>query len=253
MFKTAKLATLVCALLCCEAELSAQPTGDFGQPEDSVFVDEFLPWLKDGFDALTGQRIPPASPYTDDERTLRDLAYAILQPPELSEPSRFTIAGADFFDLWNRWIVGPQPFDVRSYAENLIARPSRSSAARYAQLIDDIRADAGRVVPFFSMANRVLEADAARTGSFQYVPRLPGETFELARIRVAENRGLIDRVYDRFRERIESYRYALETLLVLLPSPNAVEAERALYALEDRLKRMTSPAAPVAAGGLISK
>ena len=91
--------------------------GDFGRPQESIFVDEFLPWLKDGFDSFTGQSVP-AAPYTDDERTLRDLAYAIIQPPEVSDPSRFTIAGADFFELWNRWIVGPQPFDVRSYADH---------------------------------------------------------------------------------------------------------------------------------------
>ena len=200
-----------------------------------------------------------AAPYTDDERTLRDLAYAILQPPQVSHPSRFTVAGADFFELWNHWIVGPHPFDVRSYAEYLIAKPYRSSTARYAQLIDDIRADALRVTPFFSMANRVLEADAVRARSFQLVSRLASEKFELARVRIAENRGLIDRAYDRFRERIASYRYALECLLVLTPSPNAVEAERALAVLEERLRRLTAPVAlvapapPVAAGVVISK
>ncbi len=142
---------------------------------------------------------------------------------------------------------------MRSYAECLIAKPYRSSAARYAQLIDDARADALRVTLFFSMANRVLEADAVRQQSFQFVSRLPGEKFALARARMAENHGLIDRVYDRFRQRIASYRYALEVLLLQLPSPNAVEAERALYVLEDRLRRMTTPAVPVAAAGLISK
>ena len=249
MFSTAKLAPLVCALLCGATQLAAEP-GDFGRPRESVFVDEFLPWLKNGVDSLTGLHAP-AAPYTDDERTLRDLAYAFLQPPESSD-WHFIVAGADFFELWDHWIVGPQPFDVRSYAEHLIAKPYRSSTARYARLIDDIRADAGRVTPFFSMANRVLEADAVRARGFQYVSRLPLETFDLARARVAENRELIDRVYDRFRERIASYRYALECLLVLTPSPNAVEAERALHALEDRLRRMTSPV-PVAAGGLITK
>jgi hypothetical protein len=84
VFRTAKLVTLVCALLCCATKLSAQLAGDFGRPEDSPFVDEFLPWLKDGFNSFTGQH-NPASPYTDDERTLRNLAYAILQPPK---PSR---------------------------------------------------------------------------------------------------------------------------------------------------------------------
>jgi hypothetical protein len=159
VFKPAKHATLVCIAICCAGELSAQPAGDFGRPQESIFVEEFLPWLRDGIDSLTGQSVP-VSPYTDDERTLRDLAYAIIQPPEVSDPSRFT--GADFFDLWNHWIVGPQPFDVRSYAEYLITKPYRSSAARYAQLIDDARADAVRVTPFFYMANRVLEADAVR-------------------------------------------------------------------------------------------
>jgi hypothetical protein len=250
VFRTAKLATLACALLCCESELSAEPAGDFGRPRESVFVDEFLPWLKDEADWLTGQRVT-AAPYTDDERTLRNLAYAILLPIESDEPSHLTLAGVDFVELWNRWVVAPQPIDVWSYAEYLIATPYRSSTARYARLIDDIRADIGRVPLFFSMANRVLEADAVRGRSFQYVS-LPGEKFDLARTRVAENRQFIDRVYVRFRERIASYRYALECLLVLTPSPNAVEAEHALYVLEDRLKRMTSPA-PVAANGLITK
>lgn len=258
MFRTAKFATFLCAALCCGTELAAEP-GDFGRPRESIFVDEFLPWLKDGFDSFTGQSVATA-PFTDDERILRDLAYAILQPPELSSRSRFTIAGVDFFELWSRWIVGPEPLDVRSYADHLIAKPYRSSTARYAQLIDDIRADAGRIGPFFSMANRVLEADTVRVSGFQYITRLPGGTFDLARIRVAENRGLIDQVYDRFRQRLESYRYALECLLVLTPSPFAVEAERALFVLEERLRRMTtpvivvrSPEAPIAPGGVISK
>ena len=86
MFRTAKLATLVYAVLCCEMELAAQPAGYFGRPQESIFVEEFLPWLKDGIDSLTGQSVP-ASHYTDDERTLRDLAYAIIQPPEVSDRS----------------------------------------------------------------------------------------------------------------------------------------------------------------------
>lgn len=246
----AKLALFACALLGGGPELAAE-SGDFGRPRESVFVDEFLPWLKDGFDGLTGQRVATA-PYTDDERTLRDLAYAILLPPEAEGPSRLTLAGIDFVELWNRWVVAPQPFDVRSYSEYLISTPYRSSTARYARLIDDIRADIGRVPPFFSMANRVVAADAIRARSFQFIS-LTREKLDLARARIAENRGFIDRVYDRFRERIAGYRYALEALMVLTPSPNAVEAERALFVLEDRLKRMTSPPPPVVAGGVISK
>ncbi len=249
--KAATLAIFAAAFLGGETELAAQPVGDFGRPQESVFVDEFLPWFKDETDWLMG-RSAAAAPYTDDERTLRNLAYAILLPIESEEPSHLTLAGVDFVELWNRWVLAPQPLDVRSYGEYLIARPYRSSTARYARLIDDIRADAGRVAPFFSMANRVVEADAIRGRSLQYISRVPGEKFDLARARIAENRGFMDRVYVRFRERIASYHYALECLMVLTPSPNAVEAERALFVLEDRLKRITSPV-PVAAGGLITK
>lgn len=228
----------------------AQPIGDFGRPRDSAFVDDFLPWLNDGAYWLTGRTIAIA-PYTDDERTLHNLAYAILLPPELESPSRLTLAGVDFIALWNRFFVEPPLFNVQSYAEYLIAKPYRSSTARYARLIDDIRADAGRVPLFFSMANRVLQSDAVRQRSFQFVA-LPGEKYGLARARVIENRQLMDQVYVRFRQRLASYRYALECLLVLTPSPMAVEAERALFVLEDRLKRMTLPV-PVAISGVISK
>jgi hypothetical protein len=46
-------------------ELAAQPASDFGRPQESIFVEEFLPWLRDGIDSLTGQSVP-ASPYTDE-------------------------------------------------------------------------------------------------------------------------------------------------------------------------------------------
>jgi len=250
--RRAFFATLVFAALCCGGKSSAEIIGDFGRPEDSVFVDEFLPWLKDGFDDFTGRHIATI-PYTDDERSLRNLAWTILQPLEVKDPSYFTVAGVDFAEWWHRWCGEPHPFDVRSYAEYLVNEPYRSSAARYARLIDDIRADAGRVTPFFSMANRVLEADAVRARSFQYVARFPADKFDLAHARVIENHGLMDAVYERFRQRIASYRYALEYLLVIVPSPNAVEAERALFSLEERLKRMTSPLPLAAASGPVTK
>src|SRR5262249_14653031 len=129
----------------------------------------------------------------------------------------------------------------------------RSSTSRYARLIDDIRADIGRVPLFFSMANRVLAADAVRARSFQFVSGLPPEHAELAQERIAENRLLMDQVYLRFRERIASYLYALASLVVLSPERIAVEAERALAVLEDRLKRITAPAPTVAVGPIISK
>src|SRR4029077_4634477 len=97
-----------------------------------------------------------------------------------------------------------------------------------------------------------------RRRSAQFVSHLPGNVLAAAGARTVENRQLIDVVYDGFRRRIASYRYALETLLVLTPSSKAVEAERAIFVLEERLRRMTTavtvvPAAPIAADILISK
>jgi hypothetical protein len=222
--------------------LLAEP-GDLGRPRETSFLEEHFPWLNRWLEGPGLQ--------TDDERRLCDLAYAVLLPPEVESPTRFTHGNADLIAWWNEWIAA-HPFDVQNYAKYLINKPYRSSTSRYARLIDDIRADIGRVPLFFSMANRVLEADAVRSRSFQFVSRFPPEHAELARERIAENRLLMDQVYERFRERIASYHYALESLLVLSPSPNAIEAERALAVLEDRLKRITAPAPePVVAGGAV--
>jgi hypothetical protein len=240
---------LFAALLCvafsaCTAR--AEPIGDYGRPEDSPFVDEFLPWLKDGWQEITGTAVPTA-PYTDDERTLRDRAYILLQPIELRFPSRLTLAGVDFIELWNL-VFDPPSYDVRSYGDALIARAYRSHSARYSQLIDDIRADTALVAPFFAIGQRVMDADGVRRKSFRYVSQ-SSVRIGMAQRRIDENRVLISEVYRRFGERIASYRYALETLLILTPSPAAVDAEKALHALEDRFRLVTAP--PIVSASVI--
>jgi hypothetical protein len=233
-----RFTALVCAVLCAASGARAESSGDYGRPRDSIFFDEFFPRLKGEVLDFTGLATP-AAPYTDDELQLRDQAYAILLPPDIRHRSLLTVAGVDFVELWNLLAV-ERPFDVRSYSDSLIAKPYRSSTARYARLIDDIRADAGRAGPFFALAYRVLDTDRIRQQSFQYV-RIAPDNYELARIRVGENRRLIAEVYRRFRERIASYRYALDTLIVLTPSPMAVEAERALRMLEALFAQLTAP------------
>lgn len=242
-------ATLLCTLV--SASAHAEPLGDYGRPEHSAFIDEFLPWLKEGWLDLTGQAVPVA-PFTDDEKLLRDRAYIVILPIEQRGHSRLTLAGVDFVELWVLIRNRPVVYDTRSYGNFLIAKAYRSHSARYSQLIDDIRADTGLVGPFFATAQRVLDADGVRQKSFRYVtPALAGR-IEVAQQRVAENRVLIAEVYRRFRERIASYRFALETLLVMTPSPAAVEAERVLKLLEERFARVTAPA-PLPAGVLVRK
>jgi hypothetical protein len=239
-------AALFCAAFGMGGAARTEPIGDYGRPEDSPFVDEFLPWLKDGWQEITGTAVP-AAPYTDDERTLRDRAYTLLQPIELRLPSRLTLAGVDFIELWNL-IFDPPSYDVRSYGDALIARAYRSHSARYAQLIDDIRADTALVGPFFSTAQRVMDADGVRRKSLRYVSQ-SSVRIGMAERRIDENRVLISEVYRRFGERIASYRYALETLLILTPSPAAVDAEIALHRMEDRFRLVTAP--PIVSASVI--
>lgn len=244
-------AAMACVAVCASTVSRAEMIGDYGRPEESPFVDEFLPWLKGSFLDVTGQAVS-AAPYTDDEIMLRNQAYAILLPPELRRRSYFTLAGVDFVELWSLIAAQKPVFDVRSYGNSLVARPYRSHAARYSQLIDDVRADMGLAGPFFATAHRVMDADGVRKRSFLYVSRVSAGDIELGRKRIGENRRLIAEVYRRFRERIASYRYALETLLVLTPSPMTVQAERALYLLEQRFARITEPET-IAAAPLVRK
>jgi hypothetical protein len=229
---------VLCGIAAMPAAACAEPLGDYGRPQESPFVNEFLPWLKNGWGEITGTAVP-AAPYTDDEHELRDRAYIILQPIELRLPSRLTLAGVDFVELWDL-VFDPPGFDVQSYGDTLIERAYRSHAARYAQLIDDIRADTKLVGPFFATAQRVLDADGVRKRSFRYVSQGP-DHIGMAQRRIDENRVLMSEVYRRFKERIESYRYALQTLLVLTPSPAAVNAEKALYHLEEQFRLVTAP------------
>ena len=251
MRKTATLLFFVCAILCGKTELFAEP-GDFGRPRESIYVNDYYPWLWDEYYWLKKRPPEAVGPYTDDEQTLRNFAYAILLPPEAEGHPHWAFLGIDFTEMWRRWFAKPRPFDVQSYAQYLVTRHYWSATARYARITDDARADVERVKSFFSMANRVLEADAIRRRGAQFVGHLPPEVLAAAGARTVENRHLIDVVYVRFRERIASYRYALQCLVVLTPSEKAVEAERAIFVLEETLKRLTVPVG-VAAGIVINK
>ncbi len=91
-----------------------------------------------------------------------------------------------------------------------------------------------------------MDADGVRRKSFRYVTPALDDKIDMGIKRIEENRILIAEVYHRFPERIASYRYALETLLVMTPSPAAVEAERVLHLLEERFARVTAPATAAA-------
>ena len=53
--------------------------------------------------------------------------------------------------------------------------------------------------------------------------------------RIAENRNIVRWVQESLQERAESYRIVLERMVIAAPSPVAVEAERALSLLQQRI------------------
>lgn len=205
--------------------------GDFGRLRSSLVRDDMHDWI--GREAARRGGYPhSSSSLTDDERQLRDLAYSLIEPP---------------FDRgrWDRLLLqygagrfGPPhwpPGDRTVYGAQLLRRPYRSAAARYARLIDDIRDDIVRIAPFAAVARRVADMDIKRQRSLAYVSALSADERTDAESRIAENAMIVRWVYDALTRRAAAYRYALERCVIDTPSPMAVDAERALNALHQRL------------------
>lgn len=129
----------------------------------------------------------------------------------------------------------------------------RSTAARYNQLIDDIRNDVARIAPFYLTAHRVMDLDRRREASMQRITDLsPPERLSVS-ARVNENTLTVAWVQHSLAERCASYRFALEHLAVAEPQPAAADADRALRELQETIDasriNITGPhfaAAPIA-------
>jgi hypothetical protein len=77
--------------------------------------------------------------------------------------------------------------------------------------------------------------DARRAKSLAYVSRVSPEERANTEWRMAENRNIIEWVRGSLDERLASYRIALERMVIAAPSPIAVEAERQLTLLRQRV------------------
>jgi hypothetical protein len=208
--------------------------GDFGRVRPSLVNDDVHNWV--GREAARDAgRTPSSLPLTDDERTLRDLAFPLIEPPY--DRNRWD-------SVLLEWGLAPgqvnwPPDDHTTYAARLLGRDYRSPAARYSQLIDDIRNDEVRIGPFYAAAHRVLDMDARRDKSMAYVADLSRAEYVEAKRRIAENALVVDWVQRSLRQRADAYRYALERCVVATPSPLAVDAERALNALRQQITAKT--------------
>jgi hypothetical protein len=208
--------------------------GDLGRLNPDV--EAKLP--KDFEPAITGKA---ASAYalTDDERQLRALAANLLNAVYLRERPH---------KVDKHWKRDGEPIlapiKPEAYADRIVHGPFRSATARYSRLIDDARNDISELDQFFAVARRVADMDRRRERSLAHVSGLAPEELTDARRRIRENMMLMAEVHGVLRERAAMYRFTLERLVIALPSPMAVEAERIRGELEARLAAVVVIARP---------
>jgi hypothetical protein len=212
--------------------------GDFGEIRPSLVRDDIHDWV--ALDAIAGKpTLPSQFELTDDERQLRDLAYPLIEPAyDRQQPNsilgEYGVIGADHRAV----------FDRTAYATRLQSSRYRSPAARYAQLIDDIRNDSTRMPQFFETAARVLDVDGKRQKSLAYVSALSNYERAHAVRRMRENLSIAKLVHAMLGRRLSSYRFALERLVIVTPSSQAVEVERTLNQLQAQIARYRFGAPP---------
>jgi hypothetical protein len=206
--------------------------GDFGEVQPRLVRDDIHDWI--GPYASTGSI--SKFDLTDDERQMRDLAYPLVEPP-YNRQQWYSIAG-------EYGVVRPDraTFDHSTYATRLLASRSHSSAARYAQLSDDIHNDMTCMPQFFETAGRVLDMDAKRQKSLAYVSGLSPTELKNTQARISQNDSIVALVRAKLMQRSASYRFALERLVIQSPSPMAVDIERAITAMNAEIARYRQPA-----------
>jgi hypothetical protein len=207
--------------------------GDFNRVKPGLVTDDIHAWV--GTTAALDNGAPVSTfPLTDDERTLRDLAYPLIEPP-YDRQRWFSVVNeygiTRFFRRDWSW------FDEEGYARVLTSEPVRSQAVLYARLGDDIANDRTRIPPFFLVAARVLELDRRREQSLASASRRTELQDLGAAARMAENALVVSWVQWSLAARTVSYRRALERLAITAPMQAATGAEHSLVALADLIER----------------
>jgi hypothetical protein len=202
---------------------------DFGRVRPSLVHDDIHAWMGPAAARGPATDNPWRHQLTDEERNLRDLAYPLIEPPYDRNKWYSAIGEAG---LGSR----PWPYpDRAAYASRLFTTAYRSQTARYNRLIEDIRNDVTRIDPFFRSAHYVMTMDRKREKALNHVRGLTLDEQNNTLQRIAENQNIVLWVKQSLHERCESYQVALERMAIAAPSPLAVEAERSLTLLRQRI------------------
>jgi hypothetical protein len=231
------------------ASLAACSGGDFGRTRESMRSDDMHSWLGSEVTGSLGLK-PSQFQLTDEERQLRDLAYPLIEPP-LSRPAWKSVFG-DYKPLpspWQQKVL----FDRTMYGRTLIDEPHRSHSSRYAQMIEDVRNDITRFEPFFASAIRVIDLDKKRNASMARVSALSPKEKEDAVARMQENSLIIQWVQQCLEQRVSSYRWALERMVIQAPDGMAADADRLIGELAAQTTNPPVQSQPAYGRALVSK
>jgi hypothetical protein len=225
----AGLGSLLRAFSVSASALLAGCSGDFGELKPQLVSPAIHDWVAED---ATGSLPRSAFQLTDDERQLRDLAYPLVEPPYLRQNAESL--PREYGRLRAQYHAGNDP---TAYAAWLVSYPSRSPASRYSRLLDDIRNDTTRLPQLFETAARVVDMDRKRRRSFAYIPvTSTGERVEAER-RMNENAAIVAQVQRSLDQRVAGYRFALERLIIMAPSPTAAQVELMINQLRATIDR----------------
>jgi len=122
-----------------------------------------------------------------------------------------------------------------AYAAHLMGARYHLASAGYAQLAGDIRNDTTRLSEFFGTAAGVLDIDAKRRRSLALFAPVSAVERDNALRRVNENASIVALERRSLTERVTSYRYALERLVLATPSARAADIGRDPKHLQARI------------------
>jgi hypothetical protein len=208
-----------CIALAIAAPATVQ-AGDFGRPKPSLLEGLIPQQFWKG--PVTGYS---SYPLTNLEEELRDRSYVLIRPNEPRGNWNIYIAG---FGIAHLFPPSMTSYDHTEYARMLLWTLARSEASSYNRLVEDMDSDGRLVGPFVAVACAVADLDLKRERSLAYVSELSEGEVGNAYGRIRENRVVTGWVHRALHWRLASYRYALERLVIAVPSGRAVEVERAL-------------------------
>jgi hypothetical protein len=221
---------LIAGLAACT--LAGCVAADFDRERITVFD----PPVHERVQARLVERIGgPASEYklTDDEKLLRDFAYAIVKPPYERERWYDVLAHHGLKVIQ----INDGAYDHAAYWNRMDATIRESEQSAYAKVVTDTRSDTVRIEPFFATAWKVTDMDRKRVMSLGHVSGLSTAEYNNAVARTQENVAIVRWVCHCLHERAAGYRFAIERLVISTPSPSAAEAERSLNYLQMRIAR----------------